>query len=280
MKSSRLFFLTLAAGLLMNGAAVVRAAVTGPDQQSLHSQYVGKVLVFRKSARMVSQYDFQEDGTLKGNAQPGLWAVDGVVQVKDIEFHKDRVTFKCVKLWADIKDDGQLHFFPASAALKGKSGNYPQTTDIIFRTSEENVAAAEIVSRVRKVCLAEQESVLGSAPQSISAFIQKDAVIVDINSPSGAGFKGTPPKPISNPLPNESQEAQLVGQAGRESFVVYVDESGGASVVGFTHLLQYGLEETTIEAVKGWKFEPASQDGKPVAVRMAMSIDYKLPSKK
>jgi hypothetical protein len=72
----------------------------------------------------------------------------------------------------------------------------------------------------------------------------------------------------------------LVGQAGRESFVVYVDETGGASVVGFTHLLQYGLEETTIEAVKGWKFEPASQDGKPVAVRMAMSIDYKLPSKK
>lgn len=280
MKSSRLFFLTLATGLLMNGAAVVRAAVTGPDQQSLHSQYVGKVLVFRKSARMVSQYDFQEDGTLKGNAQPGLWAVDGVVQVKDIEFHKDRVTFKCVKLWADIKDDGQLHFFPSSAALKGKSGNYPQTTDIIFRTSEENVAAAEIVSRVRKVCLAEQESVLGSAPQSISAFIQKDAVIVDINSPSGAGFKGTPPKPISNPLPNESQEAQLVGQAGRESFVVYVDERGGASVVGFTHLLQYGLEETTIEAVKGWKFEPASQDGKPVAVRMAMSIDYKMPSKK
>ena len=94
MKSSRLFFLTLAAGLLMNGAAVVRAAVTGPDQQSLHSQYVGKVLVFRKSARMVSQYDFQEDGTVKGNAQPGLWAVDGVAQVKDIEFHKDRVTFQ------------------------------------------------------------------------------------------------------------------------------------------------------------------------------------------
>jgi outer membrane biosynthesis protein TonB len=67
----------------------------------------------------------------------------------------------------------------------------------------------------------------------------------------------------------------LVGQAGRENFVVYVDEQGGASVTGFTSLLQYGLEETTIEAVKGWKFQPAMKGGKPVGISIPMFVNFK-----
>jgi hypothetical protein len=116
---------------------------------------------------------------------------------------------------------------------------------------------------------------LSTAPPPIAAYIQNLPPSVDVNPASGAGFKGTPAKPISSPMPGQSYEAELVGQTGQESFVVYVDEKGAASLVGFTHILQYGLEETTIDAVKGWKFEPATQDGKPVGVRMAMSINYK-----
>jgi outer membrane biosynthesis protein TonB len=42
--------------------------------------------------------------------------------------------------------------------------------------------------------------------------------------------------------------------------------------------LQYGLEETTIDAVKRWKFEPAMKDGKPTPIRIAMDVDYKRPA--
>jgi len=259
---------------------VTRAAVSEAEQQSLRTQYVGKVLIIRKCARLASQYDVQEDGTVKGDSQPGYWSVDGAVQVKDLEFYKDRVTFKCLKLWANVKDDGQLHYFPAATALKGKAGDYPQTTDIVFRTSPESVSAAEIAARVRKVCLGEQDSVLSTAPQPIAAFIQKIPVEVDIDPVTGLGFTGKPPKAISQPTPRESREAELVGQSGRESFVVFVDDQGRPAVVGFTHLLQYGLEEATIEVVKSWKFEPATKDGKPVAIRIPVSIDYKAPDKK
>jgi hypothetical protein len=271
----------LAAALILGGAVgVVRAAVSEADQQSLRTQYVGKVLLFRKCARMVSQYDVQEDGTVKGDLQPGYWSVDGAVQVKGIEFHRDDVTFRCAKLWANIKDDGQLHFFPASAALKGKGSDYPQTTDIIFRTSSADVPAAEIAARVRKLCLGEHEPLLSTAPQPIAAFIEKLPAEADIDPVTGMGFPGRPPKAVAKPVPSESREAQLVGQSGRESFVVFVDDQGRAAVTGFTHLLQYGLEETTIEAVKDWKFEPAMKDGKPVPIRIPMSIDYKPAEKK
>jgi hypothetical protein len=281
MKKSSLLSLAVTAVLLLSGAAAtLHAAVSEADQQSLRSQYVGKVLAFRKCARMVSQYDVQEDGTVKGNSQPGFWSVDGAAKVKDIEFRKDRVTFKCLKLWANIKDDGQLHYFPATAALKGKGRDYPETTDIVFRTGQENVAAPEIVQRLKKLCLGEQESILSSAPQPIATFIQKVPVEVDIDPVTGHGFTGTAPKPVSKPLPPLPREAELVGQAGQESFVVYVDDQGRAAVVAFTHLLQYGVEEATIEAVKGWKFEPAMKDGKAVAIRIPMSIDLRPPVKK
>jgi hypothetical protein len=271
----------LVAALILGGAAgVVQAAVSQADQQSLRTQYVGKVLLFRKCARMVSQYDVQEDGTVKGDLQPGYWSVDGAVQVKDIEFHAGDVTFRCAKLWANIKDDGQLHFFPAAVALKGKAADYPVTTNVVFRTGQQSVPAAEIVARVSKVCLGEHESLLSTAPQPIAAFIEKIPAESDIDPVTGMGFAGRPPKPIEEPLPSESREAQLVGQAGRESFVVFVDDQGRAAVIGFTHLLQYGLEETTIAAVKGWKFEPAMKDGKPVAIRIPMWIDYKPAEKK
>jgi hypothetical protein len=273
MKKSSLLFLAAMAALLLSGVApTLRAAVSEADQQSLRSQYVGKALVFRKCARLVSQYDVQEDGTVKGDFQPGYWSMDGAAQVKDIEFHKDHVAFKCLKLWANIVDDGKLHYFPASAALKDKDRSYPASVDIILRTSQEKVTAADITQRLNKVCLGEHESQLSSAPQPIAAFIQKTPFEVDIDPITGHGFTGTPPKAASNALPLLPREAELMGLSGQESFVLYVDEQGKAAIVAFTHLLQYGVEEATIAAVKNWKFEPAMKDGKAVAIRIPMSI--------
>jgi hypothetical protein len=280
MKKSYLLFMSILSAIVLSGAAGLGANVSTEDQQALRTQYVGKVLIFRKCMRMATTYDVQEDGTLKGDSRPGFWSVDGVVQVKDLEFRKDRVTFKCAKLWANIKNDGQLHFFPASAALKGKYRDYSETADVIFRTGQEPLNAAAVSERVKKVFLGEQESALSTAPQPIAAFIQKVPAETDVDPATGKSFNGTLPKPTSKPTPPISREAELVGQAGKESFVLYVDEQGKAAVVGFTQLLQYGMEETTIEAVKGWTFEPATQDGKPVAVRIPMSIDYKLPDRK
>jgi len=277
MKKSYLLFMSILPAIMLSGMAALGATVSSEDQQALRTQYAGKVLIFRKPIRMVTTYDVQEDGTLKGDPRPGFWSMDAVVQVKDIEFRKDRVTFKCAKLWADIRNDGHLHFFPASAALKGKFRDYSESADVIFRTGQEPLSAAVFSEKVKKVFLGEQESALSTAPQPIAAYIQNVPAETDVDTAAGKSFNGTLPKLTSKATPSVSKEAELVGLAGKESFVLYVDAQGKAAVVGFTHLLQYGLEETTIDAVKGWTFEPAVQDGKPVAARIPMSIDYKLP---
>lgn len=268
-----------AAILLLGGAAALRAEVSEPDQTALRSQYVKKVLIFRKSYRARSRLEVNADGSVAGNLPPGFWSMDGACQVKDLEFRKDSVTVKCAKLWANIKDDSQLHYFPASAAVKGKS-EYPENIDIVFRTAKTEVSAAHFQERVKQLFLGEEDSMLSAAPAPIAAYIQKVAIEPDIDPAGTKAFDGTPPQAISTPLPDLSREAALVGQAGKEEFIALVDDKGRASVMGFTHLLQYGLEETTMEAVKAWKFQPAMKDGKPVAVRMAMEIEYKRPNPK
>ncbi len=266
-------FVLISVLLLSSWAVVIRAAVSEPDQAALRSQYVGKVLIFRKSFRMAKRLDIAQDGTITGGTAPGYWSVDGVLQVKDLQFDKALVTFDCAKLWANVKSDGQLHFFPAATALKGK-GNYPATEEVAFHTADEMIPAEGIRERVRKVFLGEHDSVLTATPRPIAAFIQKVAPGSDVDPISGFGFSGALPKVISRSDPTRSREAQLVGQAGRENFVVYVDPAGGVSVTGFTSLLQYGLEETTIEAVKGWKFQPAMKDGKPVGISIPMFVNF------
>jgi hypothetical protein len=264
--------------LLVSGAGfTLSAEVSATEQGTLRGQYANKVLIFRQSYRHLDRLEVKADGSLPGNLRPGFWAMDGACQVNELDFRKDAVVFKCSKLWANIKDDGRLHYFPVSAALKGKT-DYPEKMEIVFRISPDGETAAQVRERASKVFLSEQDSVFSVTPAPIAAYIQKQSVLPDIDPVTGKGFDGTPPKPISTPAPDVSREALLVGQAGRESFVVLVDAEGKTNVLAFTGLLQYGLEETTIDAVKQWKFEPAVKDGKPVSVRIAMDIDYKLPT--
>jgi hypothetical protein len=280
MKKITALFLLSAAVVLLAGAAALQAEVPGPDQEVLRAEYAKKVLIFRKSYRALSHLEVNADGTVAGNPAPGFWSMDGACQVEDLEFHPDRVTVKCAKLWANVKDDGQLHYFPAAVALKGKS-DYPQEIDVVFRIEKNNeTSTSAFKEQLGHVFLGQGESPLAATPMPIVAYITRTTMEPDVDPLGMKSFDGTPPKAVSTPPPHLSREAALVGQGGKEGIIVLVDTDGKASVVGFTHILQYGLEETTMEAVKSWKFQPAMRDGKPVSVRLAMEVDYPHPTAK
>jgi outer membrane biosynthesis protein TonB len=41
-------------------------------------------------------------------------------------------------------------------------------------------------------------------------------------------------------------------------------------------LLGYGLDEKAFEAIKSWKFRPATKDGSPVSVVVAIEVSFQL----
>jgi TonB family protein len=40
--------------------------------------------------------------------------------------------------------------------------------------------------------------------------------------------------------------------------------------------LGLGLDESALRTVRGWKFKPATRDGKPIPVRLVMEVSFKL----
>jgi len=55
-----------------------------------------------------------------------------------------------------------------------------------------------------------------------------------------------------------------------------VDERELVRDVHVTRSLDKRLDQNAIDAVEQWKFKPAVKDGKPVAVRTSVEVDFRL----
>jgi TonB family protein len=76
------------------------------------------------------------------------------------------------------------------------------------------------------------------------------------------------PHIISSPPPTYSEEARKAKIEGAVILGLAVDENGNPSTFRVISGLGMGLNERAIEAVKGWKFEPAfGKDGNPSQLR-------------
>ncbi len=57
---------------------------------------------------------------------------------------------------------------------------------------------------------------------------------------------------------------------------VVVGPDGRPREIKVQRTLGMGLDEKAIEAVRSWKFEPARQNGNPVAVQINVEVNFRL----
>lgn len=84
------------------------------------------------------------------------------------------------------------------------------------------------------------------------------------------------PRPIYNPEPEFSEEARKAKYQGVCTLSLIVGADGRPSNIRVASSLGMGLDEKAIEAVKTWRFEPAMKNGHPVAVQIAVEVDFHL----
>jgi TonB family protein len=90
------------------------------------------------------------------------------------------------------------------------------------------------------------------------------------------GANVVPPRPIVAPnaaYTDSARRAQYEGTA-RVEFVV--DSNGNVRNLSVIQDLPYGLGVAAREAVRTWKFQPATLNGKPVAYRGATEMEFRL----
>jgi TonB family protein len=84
----------------------------------------------------------------------------------------------------------------------------------------------------------------------------------------------TPPTPIYQPEPEYSEEARRKSVSGIVLLKLVVTAKGDTSNIMIARSLGSGLDEKAIEAVRQWKFKPATKDGEPVSVQIAVEVSF------
>jgi len=82
------------------------------------------------------------------------------------------------------------------------------------------------------------------------------------------------PRPISTPPPAYPPEDLKARLRGEVSLSVLVSEEGVPIDVVVVKRARGRLTEAAVEAVRRWRFQPASRDGKPVRARTTVVIPF------
>jgi periplasmic protein TonB len=86
----------------------------------------------------------------------------------------------------------------------------------------------------------------------------------------------TAPKPVYAPNPEYSEKARKQKINGVVVLAMTVTAEGNVRDIKVIKSLDPGLDKQAIAAVRTWKFEPATKDGKPVAVHLKSETNFRL----
>ncbi len=83
-------------------------------------------------------------------------------------------------------------------------------------------------------------------------------------------------RPVSAPDPQYSETARKAKIKGNVLLAVAINTAGTVDAVKVVCSLEPGLDANAADAVKQWKFTPATKDGEPVPVQIEVAVGYSL----
>lgn len=83
-----------------------------------------------------------------------------------------------------------------------------------------------------------------------------------------------PPSLVYKIDPEFSEEARKAKFSGDVQIYLWVDEHGNPSHVQVVRGVGMGLDEKAVEAVRQYRFKPATQNGKPVKVDLYVNVNF------
>jgi TonB family protein len=84
------------------------------------------------------------------------------------------------------------------------------------------------------------------------------------------------PRPLSTPDPQYTDQARKAKIEGTCVLGMIVGPDGKPHDIRVQRGIGMGLDQKAIEAVQQWRFDPATKDGRPVAVQINVEVSFKL----
>jgi protein TonB len=102
------------------------------------------------------------------------------------------------------------------------------------------------------------------------------------DGPGGGGINGLPGKKVTQPVllsrkdPEYSEEARKAKFQGTVQLSILVNAAGQVTDINVLRSVGLGLDERAVEAVRQWKFRAGTVDGKSVAMRATVEVNFRL----
>lgn len=269
-------------------------------EQHLQDQYRGKTFVLREFYSG-DQLRYDSSGSLVGTGTPGDWTSDGFVTVNDTHVSHHGLAIEGRRILVAEAHGNEFELLQDS--FKDRRGikilveienPSPEQADAvlakIFLTAQDRLA--DLVSSYWAPCvraaasgqderfrfgpkLATVPGVAGIDTGNVAPVSAAEKPSFDCNTHS-SHRRGVHPTPIYQPPPEYSDEARRAKYQGVVTLMLVVDEHGAPTNVRIVTPTGMGLDEKALECVRKWKFQPAQDEGHPIAMEIAVEVAFHL----
>jgi TonB family protein len=172
-------------------------------------------------------------------------------------------------------DNARKLFRKRWAAKQGK-------TEIEVECGVAQPEMADLTKAMNAVFLAPGEALAGVVPYFWKRYLEPKASGSPPPLPEGAAMVhrvgGTVSAPRETYAPNPSY-TELARQAGYQAGALLwliVDRDGSTRSIMIVRPAGMGLDESAVDAVRTWRFDPAKRDGKEVSVQVNIEVNFHL----
>jgi TonB family protein len=250
-------------------------------KDALNQKYKNHVLALR-TPFVHGDQKFNSAGQLLNARSSDPWLLYGAIQVEKLNLSKDmlrlegpRVALSYVKavdrtlltnlsksVKIEIHLDQPLNSLDEAQGLMDRvffpEGEVTQHATPEFRRADDNTPDDQIF-HVSKHAFRRPDDNIPEA----AADRDKEGIVL-------------PPRPTYTPEPDYSVLARHAKYHGTVVLKIVIDKAGKISRIRLERALGMGLDENAMEGVKGWRFDPATRNGQPVAVEMTIEIGFHL----
>jgi TonB family protein len=258
-------------------------------KSTLKSAYQNKVVILR---RFYANRDLRFDASGKpvGKADPGYWSSDGMLQIKKISLDHGVLRIDGNSIvnrfdsqmgaFTNVTTKNQVHIEVELEPSWQDAAPVQQLLGKIFSSDMQDVA--DTLPEYWQWCLADgiHQDKTGNwrcgNPSMAETSDDPRSRLPDGTVVYRVKNGVTPPKLSKAPDPEYTEPARALRLQGTSVLWFVLDENGIPSRIRIVRPLGVGLDDRAVEAVRTWKFNPATLDGHPVPVQVNVEVNFRL----
>ncbi len=268
--------------LFIAGTVLFLAGVAPEDtdlhnlENKLRDAFVGRGATLQKFYTS-NDLEFDDQGKLLNQSKIGPWTNSARIQVSSLKFKNAALTISGKR---DVAEWDKT---------AGEFKNYPLDTKVHITihlppgyNTQAVLTAIDHVFMTRDTFLSDlapdywKELLATERQRRIEWNAKKQEVMKNVVA-EDSGV--TAPKLLSKPEGVQTSLTPFTDPQDNQVLLSYVvDERGDVKLVEITKPIGLGIDDPIADTILKWKFEPAMQDGHPVAVLMHARFTLKTPS--